>query len=136
MYIEAAIHLMVNPQREETHMNALRSIVFFSVLALVSVTAEAQTNVRVRGTITAFDGQVLSVKSREGKDLALQMTEQTTVATAKAITLTDLKQGDYVGVTTMKRADGTLVAVEVHTIPRTAPEGYMPWDLAARYDDD
>ena len=64
-------------------MNVLRIIVFFCVLALVSVAAEAQTNVRVRGTITAFDGQVLSVKSREGKDLALQMTEQTTVAAAK-----------------------------------------------------
>jgi len=110
-------------------MNVLRIIVFFCGLALVSVAAEAQTNVRVRGTITAFDGQVLSVKSREGKDLALQMTEQTTVAAAKAITLADLKQGDYVGVTTMKRADGTLVAVEVHTIPRTVPEGYAPWDL-------
>src|SRR6266571_1137905 len=89
-------------------MNVLRIIVFFCGLALVSVAAEAQTNVRVRGTITAFDGQVLSVKSREGKDLALQMTEQTTVAAAKAI---------------------TLVAVEVHTIPRTVPEGYAPWDL-------
>jgi hypothetical protein len=110
-------------------MNVLRIVVFFCMLALVSTAAEAQTNVRVRGTITAFDGQVLAVKSREGKDLALQMTEQTTVAAAKAITLADLKPGDYVGVTSMKRPDGTLVAVEVHTIPRTVPEGYIPWDL-------
>jgi Domain of unknown function (DUF5666) len=110
-------------------MHILRLIVLFCVLTLVSVAAEAQTNVRVRGTITAFDGQVLAVKSREGKDLALQMTEQTTVAAAKALTLADLKPGDYVGVTSMKRADDTLVAVEVHTIPRTVPEGYIPWDL-------
>ena len=53
--------------------------------------ADAQTNVRVRGTITAFDGTVLAVKSRDGKDLALQMTDKTTVAAAKAIPLTDLK---------------------------------------------
>jgi len=83
----------------------------------------------VRGTITAFEGKVLSVKSRDGKDLMLHTTEATTVATAKAITLADLKPGDYVGSTTQKRADGTLVAREVHTIPRTAPEGHMPWDL-------
>jgi hypothetical protein len=99
------------------------------MLLLTSVVAEAQTTGRVRGTITAFDGTVLAVKSREGKDLTLQMTDKTTVAAAKAITLTDLKPGDYVGVTTMKRADGALVAVEVHTIPRTVPAGHTPWDL-------
>jgi Domain of unknown function (DUF5666) len=110
-------------------MHVLRPTVFFCVLLLTSMAADAQTNVRVRGTITAFDGTVLAVKSRDGKDLTLQMTDKITVAAAKAIALTDLKQGDYVGVTTMKRADGALVAVEVHTIPRTAPAGHMPWDL-------
>jgi hypothetical protein len=99
------------------------------VLLLTSVAADAQTPVRVRGTITTFDGTVLAVKSRDGKELALQMTDKTTVAAARAITLADLKPGDYVGVTTMKRADGTLIAVEVHTIPRTVPEGSLPWDL-------
>src|SRR5207247_10620268 len=91
--------------------------------------ADAQTSVRVRGTITVFDGTVLAVKSRDGKDLALQMTDKTTVAAAKAIALTDLKPGDYVGVTTMKRADGSLVAVEAPTLPRTVRAGYIPWDL-------
>jgi hypothetical protein len=110
-------------------MHALHLTVLFCVLLLTSVAADAQTNVRVRGTITAFDGTMLAVKSRDGKDLVLQMTDKTTVAAAKAITLTDLKQGDYVGVTTMKRADGTLVAIEVHTIPRTVPAGHIPWDL-------
>ena len=110
-------------------MHVLRSTVFFCVLLLISVAADAQTNVRVRGTITAFDSTVLAVKSRDGKDLALHMTDKTTVAAAKAMALTDLKQGDYVGVTTMKRADGALVAIEVHTLPRTATAGHMPWDL-------
>jgi len=112
-----------------TFMNLLRITWFVCVLMLAGAVTEAQTNVRVRGTITAFDGKVLAVQSRDGKDLTLQMTEKTTVATAKALTLADLKQGDYVGVTSMPRADGTLVAVEVHTIPRTATEGHRPWDL-------
>jgi hypothetical protein len=93
------------------------------------VAADAQTTARVRGTITAFDGTMLTVKSRDGKELALQMTDQTTVAAAKAIALTDLKPGDYVGVTTVKRADDSLVAVEVHTLARTARAGSSPWDL-------
>lgn len=99
------------------------------VLALAAAGADAQKPVRVRGTITAFDGSVLSVKSRDGKDLQIELTEKASVAAAKAITLADLKPGDYVGSTTQKRADGTLVAREVHMIPRSVKEGHGPWDL-------
>jgi hypothetical protein len=91
--------------------------------------AAQQKSQRIRGTITAFDGTTLSVKSREGADLAIELSEKATVATAKAITLADLKQGAYVGATTLKRADGTLIALEVHTLPPTAAPGHRPWDL-------
>ncbi len=101
-----------------------------SVLALSVVPADAQQkSQRIRGTITAFDGTMLSVKSRDGRDLMIELGEKASVAAAKAITLADLKQGDYVGTTTTTRADGALVAVEVHTIPRTVREGHVPWDL-------
>jgi hypothetical protein len=99
-------------------------------LALAAPFADAQQKTqRIRGTITGVDGNVLSVKSREGKDLKVELTEKASVATAKAITLADLKQGTYVGVTTKKQGDA-LVAVEVHTLPPTAKPGYYPWDLA------
>jgi len=109
-------------------MNLLRITWFACVLMLASAVAEAQTNVRVRGTITAFDGKVLAVQSRDGKDLKLQLTDSTTVAAAKAITLADLKPGDYVGSTAVKNAGGALVAREVHAIARTVPEGHTPWE--------
>lgn len=99
------------------------------VFALAATDADAQKPMRVRGTITAVEGDVLSLKSRDGKDLQLQMTGKTAVAAAKAITLGDLKTGDYVGSTTQKRGDGVLVAREVHRIPRTVKEGHGPWDL-------
>lgn len=99
------------------------------VLAAGVVEAQQKTQ-RIRGTITAFDGKMLSVKSREGKDLAVELTEKASVATAKAITLADLKPGAYVGVTTRKSADGALVALEVHTLPPTVKPGFRPWDLA------
>lgn len=101
--------------------------VLLSVLISAGV-AHAQTNLRVRGTITAFDGNVLSVKTREGKDLKLTLGEKTVVVASKAMKLEDLKAGDYVGTTTMAR-DGALVAVEVHTLPATAAQGHTPWDL-------
>lgn len=110
-------------------MKTILTAALAGALALTGGIAEAQKNIRVRGTITAVSGDTLSLRTREGKPLELALTEKTTVAAAKAVKLSDLKPGAYVGSTTRKRADGALVAVEVHTIPRRVPEGHRPWDL-------
>lgn len=109
-------------------MNKIGIGLLLGLFALANA-ANAQQSMRIRGTITGVDGNVLSVKSRDGKDLKINLAENVGVATTKAITLKDLKPGDYVGTTAMKGADGRLVAVEVHTIPKVAPEGHGPWDL-------
>jgi len=101
---------------------ALLALVFVSSLAL------AQAPTRVRGTITALDGDVLSVKSREGKDLKLHLASNVGVTTAKKSSLEDLK-GKYVGVTAVQK-DGKMTALEVHAIPPQAKPGHFPWDLA------
>lgn len=96
-------------------------------LVLVSCAAIAQAPARVRGTITGLDGDVLSVKSREGKDLKLHLAANVGVSTAKTTTLEELK-GKYVGVTAISK-DGRMTALEVHAIPPQAKPGHMPWDL-------
>ena len=104
-------------------------MLLFAMLSTASLAADGQSTLRVRGTITAFDGNVLSVKSRDGKDLQLKLTDKTVVVTAKAMKLEDLKPGDYVGSTTRTGADGSLVAVEIHTLASTTPQGHTAWDL-------
>jgi hypothetical protein len=101
----------------------------FALLALVFVSslAIAQAPTRVRGTITALDGDVLSVKSREGKDLKVHLASDVGVSTAKAVKLDELKD-KYVGVTAVQKG-GKLTAVEVHAIPPQAKPGHFPWDL-------
>ena len=91
--------------------------------------AAAQNTVRVRGTITGVDNDVLSVKDRNGQDLKIYVPDDVSVAVAKAIRFEDIKRGDYVGATTMKGADGTLTALEVHYLAPTVPQGHIPWDL-------
>jgi hypothetical protein len=98
------------------------------ILVLISSLAIAQTPTRVRGTITALDGDVLSVKSRDGKDLKVHLASNVGVTTAKRTTLEELK-GKYVGVTAVEKG-GRLVALEVHAIPPQAKPGHFPWDLA------
>ena len=107
----------------------LLRILLVALFAVATATAHAQVSLRVRATITALDGNVLSVKTREGKDLQLRLSDDTAVAAAKAMKLEDLKPGDYVGTTTQARADGTLVAVELHTLAPTTKPGHIPWDL-------
>src|SRR5207302_10077011 len=106
----------------------MRSLALLA-LSLVTAVAVAQSNVRVRGTITGLNGDVLSVKSREGKDMRVHLTPDAQVAVAKRTTLDDIKPGTYVGVTSVDGPDGRLVAKEVHLIPPQAPAGHMPWDL-------
>jgi hypothetical protein len=97
--------------------------------ALQDAQAQAQPAVRLRGTITAVDGSALTVKSREGETLKLQLADNATVAVAQSIRFEDIKTGDYVGTTTRRRADGAMVAIEVHYLPPTAAAGQTPWDL-------
>jgi hypothetical protein len=109
----------------------MKNLPFVLLLAglLIVNAASAQTTTRLRGTITAIDGDVMSVKSRDGKDVKVQVPDNVSVAVAKAIRFDDIKQGDYVGATTMAAADGTLTAIEVHYLAPTVPEGHIPWDL-------
>ena len=110
----------------------MKQIGFAVVLALgvlVSTVADAQTTARLRGTITAVEGNMLSVRSREGENLALQLPGNVAVAVAKAIKFEDIRQGDYVGATTRRQPDGSMVAIEVHYLAPSVPQGQTPWDL-------
>lgn len=109
---------------------SLRRWVVLTAGMLLAVTAvQAQTSVRVRGTISAFDGNVLSVKSREGRDLKITLADNVAVSVAKSIRFEEIKPGDKLGVTSMPGANGMPVAVEVHYLPPGVPEGQGPWDL-------
>ena len=85
-------------------MKLLRMALFFGAIALASAAADAQQNVRLRGTITAIDGNMLSLKSRDGKDLTVHLTDNLSVTVSKSVAITDIKPGDYVGSAAMKRA--------------------------------
>jgi len=98
---------------------------FFLLVATTAAFAQAPT--RVRGTITALEGDILSVKSRDGKDLKIHLAPEVGVSTAKSTTLAALR-GKYVGATAVNKG-GRLVALEVHALPPQAPPGHMPWDL-------
>jgi len=104
-----------------------------TVLSVLGTAASAQQPppVRIRGTIEAVDGALLSVKSREGTDMKVRMTDNVAVFGVVKTELSEIKQGSYIGVTAMPEPDGTQKAVAVHIFPenqRGAAEGFRPWD--------
>jgi len=106
------------------------AMVVASVLAATA--QQSPTPTRVRGTIEAVDGDVLSVKSRSGTDVKLHMTSDIKVVGITKISLADIKIGSFIGTTTVPGPGGQQNAVEVHVFPeamRGTGEGTRPYDL-------
>src|ERR1700733_3112459 len=96
--------------------------------------AQQPAMVRIRGTIEAVDGPMLSIKSREGTDMKVRMTDNVAVFGVAKTELSEIKPGSYIGVSAMPEPDGTQKALAVHIFPesqRGAAEGFRPWDLKA-----
>ena len=109
----------------------LASLAVMSVLAQPAQAQQPPT-VRIRGTIESVDGPVLMIKSREGTDLKVKMTDDLKVIGIAKTSLSDIKPGSYIGVSAMPQPDGSQKALAVHIFPeamRGAAEGFRPWDL-------
>jgi hypothetical protein len=102
------------------------------LLTFAASTTLAQETMRVRGTIERVEGQVFVIKSRDGAELKVVLTDNATIVGITKASLSDIKQGSFVGVTGMPQPDGSQKAVEVHIFPeamRGTGEGHRPWDL-------
>ena len=92
----------------------------------------AAAPVRIRGTIAALDGNMLTVNTRDGQKVEIVLTEPLVVMTVKKAELTDIGPGSYVGTATRTAADGKMTAIEIRIFPesmRGAGEGHRDWDL-------
>jgi hypothetical protein len=107
------------------------SLTVVSVLASAA-SAQQPPMVRIRGTIESVDGPMLMIKSREGTDMKVRMTDNVAVFGVAKTAMSEIKPGSYIGVSAMPEPDGTQKALAVHIFPesqRGAAEGFRPWDL-------
>jgi len=109
-------------------MRSLHSALLCAVLTFAVIAVDAAEPARVRGTITAFDGNVLSVKAGSGNYAAIDVTDKTVIVFTQPIALADIKPGDFLGVTSAKSGDGTLTAIEVRRFPKPVSPGHRPFD--------
>ena len=103
-----------------------------AVLTISAASAQQAQPSNIRGSIESVEGSILSIKARNGGERKVRMTDNVTVTGITKAALSDIKSGDYVGVTGMPQADGTQKAIAIHIFPeamRGMAEGSRPWDL-------
>jgi hypothetical protein len=118
--------------RMRTCLNALCALLFALTLITLAPPASAQAQ-RIRGTITALDGNTLTVTTREGAPVKIVLADNYTVGAVKKVDMSAITPGSYVGIASAPIAGGGLRAVEVLLLPEAARgsgEGHFAWDLA------
>ena len=116
--------------RKHSFVRPIVAVAMVTASVIYALAQQAPT-VRIRGTIEAVDGNVLSIKTREGTDVKVKMTDNVAVFAVIKTDLSEIKQGSYIGVSAMPQPDGVQKAFAVHIFPenqRGAAEGFRPWD--------
>jgi hypothetical protein len=105
------------------------------IVGLLSATMSLAQNApptRVRGAIEAIDGGSVTIKTREGASVSIKLADNWSATLVVPVNISDIKKGSFVGIASLKGADGTQNALEVLVFPETARgsnEGHYPWDL-------
>jgi Cu/Ag efflux protein CusF len=104
-----------------------------ATFAATAALAQAPQIVHLRGTIEKLDGNTLTAKSDKGDELKINLADKTMVVDVEKASMTDIKQGEFIGSGAMPQPDGSQKAIEVHIFPDTmrgTGEGFRPWDGA------
>jgi len=96
--------------------------------------AQQPPAVRLRGTIEAVEGNVVTVKAAGGADAKVMLADKAVIIAVVKATLAEIKEGTFLGSAAIPQADGTQKAVEVHIFPeemRGTGEGHRPYPPVA-----
>ncbi|WP_217570343.1 hypothetical protein [Mesorhizobium sp. GbtcB19] len=109
------------------------AIVLGTVSSVICATgAWAADDARVRGTVVGVAGSTLTVKDRDGKTDAITLADGWKISGVAKASTGDIKQGDFLGIASISKADGGSGALEVVIFPaalKGTGEGDRDWDL-------
>ena len=111
-------------------MRSIAAVVIAAASA--AALAQAPAPARIRGTLEAIDGNVLTIKTRSGEEAKVSVPDNLLVVGITKASIADITSGKFIGTTTVGEQNGALVALEVHIFPesmRGTGEGHRDWDL-------
>ena len=101
-------------------------------LSLAATAALAQQPGRIRGQIEKVDGDMFSLKTRDGAILSVKLDEKARVAALVKASLADIKKDSFIGVAGIPQADNSIEAFSIHIfLPAqrgVVPDRHGPWD--------
>ncbi len=85
----------------------------------------------VRGAVTDVGDNKLTLKTRDGKVVVVNLTKTWTVQVTKPIKSSEIQPGSFIGTAEMPQPDGSGKSLEVHVFPPGVKmgEGHYDWDL-------
>jgi len=113
-------------------MNLKLFALVFSGISVFATAAGAADVARVRGTVVSVAGPVLTVKDRDGKTDTIALADGWKISGVANASAADIKQGDFLGIASVSKADGGSGALEVVIFPaalKGTGEGDRDWDL-------
>ena len=108
-------------------------VLFATSIALAQAPAPAPPTppVRIRGTIEKVDGQMLTVKAKDGATMMVKVADNGPVRNIVKASLADIQAGSYLAITAMPQPDGSQKAVAILIFPAgpKPPDGFSNWDF-------
>jgi hypothetical protein len=96
------------------------------IAALACACASAQST-RVRGTVVSLQADVLTVRE-SARAHEVRIGDKTEIVFAKPMSVAEIRPGDFLAITSVKAADGSLTAYEVRRFPKPLNPGHRPFD--------
>jgi hypothetical protein len=124
---------MENPMSFHKQAGVVLATFLFAGAALAQ-TPDAKPE-RIRGDIVSLQGDILTVHRRSGNTVSIDVKPDVEVSALKAIKLSDVKTGAYVGAAAIAGSDGKMTAISLLVFPdgaRGTNEGHFPYDLGAK----
>jgi hypothetical protein len=110
-------------------MFTIPKTILAAALVLAAFASAAQTT-RIRGTIESAQSDTLTVKLSDGAQSKVVLAPNATVVGVVKASMSDIKEGTFIGSAAVPQPDGTQRAVEVHIFPeemRGTGEGHRPY---------
>ncbi|MEQ7921982.1 DUF5666 domain-containing protein [Xanthomonas sp. WHRI 1810A] len=122
----------INPSKRVRDTLLLSTLLASALLIASPSQAQDAPPTRVRGAITALDGDQMKVHTKAGDDLQVSLTKDTLVRGVTLAQVSDIKPGSYIGSAAVPLPDGTLKALEIHVFPPALAgtgDGHRAFDL-------
>lgn len=103
-----------------------------ALLSVISAASAQQPGTRIRGQIEKAEGDVLTLKTREGASLQVRVADDARVSALEKASLSDIKTDTFIGIAGIPRPDGSIDAFSIHIfLPAqrgVVPDRHGPWD--------